>query len=143
MVTRAHELYDKLLNIYKTQYDKLTKAQRKRIKVQNVPENLPIDLYIDEDDLPAMPALEGNDEVKLEQQKTIAVRVKLNSRKKKRRNRIKILTPNKLLTRLPILLAQIEARNNYNKLKNEIRQILYLLYLHNKITKDIYNKFSH
>ena len=83
MVTRAHELYDKLLNIYKTQYDKLTKAQRKRIKVQNVPENLPIDLYIDEDDLPAMPALEGNDEVKLEQQKTIAVRVKLNSRKKK------------------------------------------------------------
>ena len=108
-----------------------------------MPENLPIDLYIDEDDLPAMPALEGNDEVKLEQQKTIAVRVKLNSRKKKRRNRIKILTPNKLLTRLPILLAQIEARNNYNKLKNEIRQILYLLYLHNKITKDIYNKFSH
>ena len=84
MVTRAHELYDKLLNIYKTQYDKLTKAQRKRIKVQNVPENLPIDLYIDEDDLPAMPALEGNDEVKLEQQKTIAVRVKLNSRKKKK-----------------------------------------------------------
>ena len=143
MVARAHELYDKLLNIYKTQYDKLTKAQRKRIKAQNVPENLPIDLYIDEDDLPAMPALEGNDEVKLEQQKTIAVRVKLNSRKKKRRNRIKILTPNKLLTRLPILLAQIEARNNYNKLKNEIRQILYLLYLHNKITKDIYNKFSH
>ena len=85
MVTRAHELYDKLLNIYKTQYDKLTKAQRKRIKVQNVPENLPIDLYIDEDDLPAMPALEGNDEVKLEQQKTIAVRVKLNSRKKKKK----------------------------------------------------------
>ena len=85
MVTRAHELYDKLLNIYKTQYDKLTKAQRKRIKAQNVPENLPIDLYIDEDDLPAMPALEGNDEVKLEQQKTIAVRVKLNSRRKKKK----------------------------------------------------------
>ena len=50
-----------------------------------MPENLPIDLYIDEDDLPAMPALEGNDEVKLEQQKTIAVRVKLNSRKKKKK----------------------------------------------------------
>ena len=45
MVTRAHELYDKVLNIYKTQYDKLTKPQRKRIKVQNVPENLPVDLY--------------------------------------------------------------------------------------------------
>ena len=40
--------------------------------------------------------------------------------------RIKILTPNKLLTRLPILLAQIKAENNSYKLKNEIRQILYL-----------------
>ena len=29
-------------------------------------------------------------------------------------------TPNKLLTRLPILLAQIIAGNNSNKLKNEI-----------------------
>ena len=41
---------------------------------------------------------------------------------------LKILTPNKPLTRLPILLAQIKTGNNSNKLKNEIRQILYLLY---------------
>ena len=39
---------------------------------------------------------------------------------------LKILTSNKLLTRLPILLAQIKAENNSNKLKTEIRQILYL-----------------
>ena len=52
---------------------------------------------------------------------------------------LKILTPNKLLTRLPILLAQIKAGNNSYKLKNEIRQILYLLYQHNKITKKVYN----
>ena len=52
---------------------------------------------------------------------------------------LKILTPNKLSTRLPILLAQSKARNNSNKLKNEIRQILYLLYQHNKITKNVYN----
>ena len=32
----------------------------------------------------------------------------------------KILTPNKLLIRLPILLAQIKAGNNSYKLKNEI-----------------------
>ena len=38
----------------------------------------------------------------------------------------KILTPNKLLTRLPVLLAQINAGNNSHKLKNEIKQILYL-----------------
>ena len=45
---------------------------------------------------------------------------------------LKILTPNKLLTRLPILLAQIKAGNNSYKLKNEIRQILHLLYQHKK-----------
>ena len=41
---------------------------------------------------------------------------------------LKILTLSKLLTRLPILLAQIKVRNISCKLKNEIRQILYLLY---------------
>ena len=50
--------------------------------------------------------------------------------------RLKILTPNKLLTRLPILLAQTKAGNNSYNLKNEIRQILHLLYQHNKITKN-------
>ena len=43
----------------------------------------------------------------------------------------KNLTPNKLLTRLPILLAQIKAGNSSYKLKIEIRQILYLLYQQN------------
>ena len=52
---------------------------------------------------------------------------------------LKILTANKLLTRLPVLLAQIKAGNNSFKIKNEIRQILYLLYQHNKITKKVYN----
>ena len=51
---------------------------------------------------------------------------------------LKVLTPNKLLTR-PILLEQIKAGNNSYKLKNEIRKILYLLYQHNKITKRVYN----
>ena len=53
--------------------------------------------------------------------------------------RLKILAPDKLLTRLSILLAQIKAGNNSYKLKNEIRPILYLLYQHNKITKKVYN----
>ena len=34
---------------------------------------------------------------------------------------LKVLTPNKLLTRLPILLARIKAGHNSYKLKNEIR----------------------
>ena len=48
---------------------------------------------------------------------------------------LKMLTRNKLLTRFPISLAQIKSGNNLYKLKTEIRQILYLLYHLNKITK--------
>ena len=51
--------------------------------------------------------------------------------------RLKTLTLNKLLTRLTVLLAQIKAGNYSYKLKNEIKQILYLLYQHNKIIKTI------
>ena len=52
---------------------------------------------------------------------------------------LKILTLNKLLTRLPISLTQIKAGRNLYKLKNDITQILYLLYQHNKITKKVCN----
>ena len=34
---------------------------------------------------------------------------------------LKILTPQQMITRLPILLAQLKAGNNLKKLKNEIR----------------------
>ena len=37
---------------------------------------------------------------------------------------VKILTPNQMLNRLPISLAQLKAGNNSEKLKNEIRQLL-------------------
>ena len=57
----------------------------------------------------------------------------------KEENKLKILTPKQLLTRLPTLLGQVKAGNNSYKLKNEIRQILYLLYQHYKITEKVYN----
>ena len=41
---------------------------------------------------------------------------------------IKILTPDQMLSRLPINLAQLNAGNNSEKLKYEIRQLLYSLY---------------
>ena len=37
---------------------------------------------------------------------------------------LKILTPNQMLSRLPISTAQLKAGNNSEKLKNEIRQLL-------------------
>ena len=52
---------------------------------------------------------------------------------------LKILTKKQMLSRLPILLAQIQAGNNSTKLKNEIRQILYLLYRSKVLTKTVYN----
>ena len=52
---------------------------------------------------------------------------------------IKILTPNQMLSRLPITLAQLKAGNNSEKLKNEIRQLLYSLYRSKNMTKQVYN----
>ena len=43
-----------------------------------------------------------------------------------------------MLSRLPIYLAQVKAGNNSEKLKNEIRQLWYFLYL-KKLTKNVYN----
>ena len=51
---------------------------------------------------------------------------------------LKILTPNQMLNRLPIALAQLKGGNNSEKLKNEIRQILYSLYRSKNFTKQIY-----
>ena len=51
---------------------------------------------------------------------------------------LKILTPSQMLSRLPISLAQLKAGNNSEKLKNEIRQLLYSLYRSKKLTKQLY-----
>ena len=40
---------------------------------------------------------------------------------------LKILTPQQMLSRLPIFLAQLKAGNNSEKRKNEKRQLLYSL----------------
>ena len=52
---------------------------------------------------------------------------------------LKILTPDQMLKRLPIALAQIKAGNNSESLLNEIRQIVYSLYRSKEITQKVYN----
>ena len=52
---------------------------------------------------------------------------------------LKILTPSQMISRLPINLAQLKAGNNSEKLKNEIRQLLYSLYRSKNMTKQVYN----
>ena len=52
---------------------------------------------------------------------------------------LKIFTPNQMLKRLPIALAQIKTGNNSEILLNEIRQIVYSLYRSKEITKKVCN----
>ena len=61
------------------------------------------------------------------------------SRQNQQGQGIKILTPNQMLNRLPIALARLQAGNSSNKLKNEIRQLLYSLYRSKNMTKQVYN----
>ena len=56
-----------------------------------------------------------------------------------KRTGLKILTPKKMLQRLPIALAQVKAGNNSESLLNEYRQIVYSLYQSKQITKKVYN----
>ena len=46
-----------------------------------------------------------------------------------------------MLSRLPISLALLKAGNNSQKLKNEIRQLLWSLYRSKKLSKTIYKHF--
>ena len=50
---------------------------------------------------------------------------------------LKMLAPNQMLSRLLISLAQLNAVNNSEKLKNKIRQLLYSLYRSKQLTKNI------
>ena len=58
-------------------------------------------------------------------------------RRKQKGQGLKILTPDQMLSRLPISLAQLKAGKDSKKLKNEIRQLLYLLYCSKKLSKTI------
>ena len=51
---------------------------------------------------------------------------------------LKILTPDQMLSSLPISLAQLKVGNNSQKLKNEIRKLLYSLYRSKKLAKQLY-----
>ena len=81
-----------------------------------------------------------DDVLKIEEKKEIIDAVqrilKLDNKFQSRKG-LKIL--DQMLIILPVSLAQLKAGNNYEKLKDEIRQILYSLYRSKKLTKTIYN----
>ena len=63
MINTASKLYNELLNIYTTRCDNLSEDQKKKINILNRPEILTLDF--DEDDLPSMPPLDSDEEVKI------------------------------------------------------------------------------
>ena len=79
-----------------------------------------------------MSPLEGNEEEFVDMQTIELLEVKEGWE-------LIILTPSKLLVRLPVLLAVTKVGKNSCKLKNKIRQILCLLNQHNKTTRNICN----
>ena len=122
MRDKTSKLYNEFLGIYFDEYNYLPDAKRTNMGLKYDPTNLILDAYNydkwyteeseystaknDEEKLDDLPPLEDYKEVK-------------------ERRGLKILTTNKLLTRLSVLLAQIKTGYNSNKLKNKIRQIVY------------------
>ena len=92
------------------------------INKNNYPGNLEKDVYQDK-------------EPKFDQ--SIAERTKMR-RQNQEGQGLKTLTPEQILSRLPISLAQLKTGNNSQKLNNEIRQLLYSLYRSKKLSKTIY-----
>ena len=85
----------------------------------------------------------SEDEKKIEQPdkilKNVEEIINLNKKIQKHSGQgLKILTPDQMLSTLPITLAQLKAGNNSEKLKNDIRKLLYSLYRSKKRTKQLY-----
>ena len=59
-------------------------------------------------------------------------------RKNQQGQGLTMLTPDQMLSRLPITLAQLNAGNNSEKLENDIRQLLYSLYRSKNLTKQLH-----
>ena len=73
--------------------------------------------------------MSDHDEKKNKSDKILEIVNKLLSFNKQQQGKgLKILTRNQMFSRLPIILAQLKAGNNSEKLKNEIKQLLYSLY---------------
>ena len=81
----------------------------------------------------------SEDEIKIEQADelvNIVEKILDFDNQNQKGQRLKMLTPNQMLSRLPIALAQLKVGNNSEKLKNEVRQLLYSSYRSKKINQD-------
>ena len=81
------------------------------------------------------------DEIEIEEPNEIidavAQILQYNEKQSQSAKGLKILTPQQMLSSLPISLAQLKAGNNSQKLKNEVRQLLYSLCRSKKLSKSM------
>ena len=97
-----------------------------------------IDAFIERNILPEDLEKDVYQEEESKYEKSIVERTKERRQDQQSTKGLKILTPQQILSRLPISLAQLKTGNNSEKLKNEIRQLLYSLYRSKNLSKIIY-----
>ena len=117
------ELFNEQMRKLDGEYKKLWEVQKKEFHSRYNVDDLILEDFNFNDWL--VPPLEGDEKVPL------MPALEVDEEEVQGGKGIKILTPIKLLTRLPVLLSQMKATNNLHKLKNKIRQVVYLLYQHN------------
>ena len=80
----------------------------------------------------------GDEQLNATDMRDLETEESAEQRRKHKGHELKILIPKQMLSRPPISLAQLKAGNNAQKLKNEIRQLLYSLCRSKKLSKTIY-----
>ena len=134
----ASEMYNEYLETYFHEYTALSDNKKSNLDNNCDPVNLFLfDVYNYDDWLKN----KESPETDIKESVDLSEMPPLGDEKVREGTGLKLLTPNKLLIRLSILLAQIRTGNNSNKLKNTIREILYLSYQHRKINKKSFQQF--
>ena len=144
MITKNDKIINKELFRKYFQFQSLSDMQKSLSKTQNTQKNTKLVQVIISglDDLNEKIKKMSEEEIKIKEPDKIidAVAEILEFNKQNQEGQgLKILTPQQMLSRLPISLAQLKAGNNSEKLKNEIRQHKYQS---KKLSKTIYEHLT-
>ena len=144
MITKNDKIINKELFRKYFQFQSLSDMQKSLSKTQNTQKNTKLVQVIISglDDLNEKIKKMSEQEIKIKEPDKIidAVAEILEFNKQNQEGQgLKILTPQQMLSRLPISLAQLKAGNNSEKLKNEIRQHKYQS---KKLSKTIYEHLT-
>ena len=144
MITENDKIISKeLLKNYLFNFESLFDMQEKLRKTSNAQKNKELVREIQSGlfDLKSEIEKMSKDETDIEKQNLIVYTVEriLDLNKQYQQGRgLKVLTPQQMLSRLQISLAQLKSINNLEKLKSEIRELFYSLYRSKKLSKTIY-----